>query len=165
MLALARHTVLQKLSLSAAPAGSIAVRSITARVPTHEDDTHDDFKPKFNTDAEPRSAPSVAEQIQNDVQQHPVFLYMKGVPEAPQCGFSNMACRILDAYGASYGTRNVLADVDIREGIKEFTKWPTIPQIFINGEFVGGSDILMGMHQSGELQPLLDEAVTTKSAQ
>ena len=109
------------------------MRSITARVPTHEDDTHDDFKPKFNTDAEPRSAPSVAEQIQNDVQQHPVFLYMKvswtqrkqilvsccswsrclpetyphcssalqGVPEAPQCGFSNMACRILDAYGKS----------------------------------------------------------------
>ena len=114
------------------------MRSITARVPTHEDDTHDDFKPKFNTDAEPRSAPSVAEQIQNDVQQHPVFLYMKvkyaheepnqspavpdsslcrlpyatplshsssalkGVPEAPQCGFSNMACRILDAYGKSF---------------------------------------------------------------
>lgn len=127
-------------------------------MPTHEDDTHEDFKPKFKPDAEPRSASSVTEQIEQDVKQNPVFLYMKGIPEAPQCGFSNMACRILDAYGAEYGTRNVLADADIREGVKAFTQWPTIPQIFINGEFVGGSDILMGMHQSGELQPLLDEA-------
>ena len=75
-----KHLVMDRACATGAPnpyAGSIAVRSITARVPTHEDDTHDDFKPKFNTDAEPRSAPSVAEQIQNDVQQHPVFLYMK----------------------------------------------------------------------------------------
>jgi monothiol glutaredoxin len=77
---------------------------------------------------------------------------MKGVPEAPMCGFSSMACRILDAYGVDYGSRNVLEDPELREGIKKFTHWPTIPQIFIKGEFVGGSDILMQMHQKGELE-------------
>ena len=77
---------------------------------------------------------------------------MKGIPEAPMCGFSNMACRILDAYGVDYGSRNVLEDPELREGIQKFTHWPTIPQIFIKGEFVGGSDILMQMHQKGELE-------------
>jgi monothiol glutaredoxin len=78
------------------------------------------------------------------------------------CGFSNMACRILDAYEVEYGSRDVLADPDVREGVKAFTHWPTIPQIFIGGEFVGGSDILMQMHQSGELQKQLEKLAANK---
>ena len=66
-----------------------------------------------------------------------------------------MACRILDAYGVPYGSRNVLADPEVREGVKKFTEWPTIPQVFVAGEFVGGADILMSMHQSGELEKAL----------
>ena len=80
----------------------------------------------------------------------------QGDPEAPQCGFSNMACRILDAYGVQYGSRNVLADPALRDGVKEFSDWPTIPQVFVKGEFVGGADILMSMHQSGELEKALE---------
>lgn len=81
----------------------------------------------------------------------------QGSPDAPQCGFSNMACRILDAYGVPYGSRNVLADPALREGVKAFSEWPTIPQVFVAGEFVGGADILMSMHQSGELEKALEK--------
>lgn len=115
---------------------------------TSDEGTHPDFKPQFKGDA----PPSIAQIIEQDVKSKDVFLYMKGVPEAPMCGFSSMACRILDAYGVDYGSRNVLEDPELREGIKKFTHWPTIPQIFIKGEFVGGSDILMQMHQKGELE-------------
>ena len=79
----------------------------------------------------------------------------QGEPEAPQCGFSNMVCRILDAYGVDYGSRNVLADPEIREGIKAFTGWPTIPQVFARAEFLGGADILMALHNAGELEAAL----------
>lgn len=83
---------------------------------------------------------------------------MKGDPAAPLCGFSNMACQILNAYGVAYATRNVLADPELREAIKKFSSWPTIPQLYINGEFVGGSDILMGLHKSGDLKALLADS-------
>ncbi|GAX75475.1 hypothetical protein CEUSTIGMA_g2918.t1 [Chlamydomonas eustigma] len=118
------------------------------------EDTHDDFKPKYNE--QPCKSDQAQDVIKADISTHPVFLYMKGVPDAPNCGFSNMACRVLDAYGVKYGSRNVLADANIREGIKKFTEWPTIPQIFVKGEFVGGADILMSMHENGELEKLLD---------
>lgn len=119
-----------------------------------DEDSHDDFKPQV------KSAPSssVNDQIEQDIKEHRVFLYMKGIPEAPMCGFSNMACRILDAYDVEYGSRNVLADPELREGIKQYTHWPTIPQIFIGGEFVGGSDILYDLHQKGELGKMLADA-------
>ena len=113
-------------------------------------DTHDDFKPKAK-----KASSSVEDVITADVKAHNVFLYMKGVPTQPMCGFSNMAARILDAYGVEYGSRDVLSDPELREGIKEYTMWPTIPQVFIEGEFVGGSDILMEMHKSGELEQKL----------
>lgn len=127
--------------------------------------------------------------------QHPVLVYMKGTPSRPQCGFSQMVCRVLDGYGESaalhaarsqrrdapadvpYASRNVLEDPDLREGIKAFTAWPTIPQVFISGEFVvrcarpvairvahlvslpqGGCDILMSMHKDGSLRKQLDTA-------
>ena len=80
---------------------------------------------------------------------------MKGTPDAPLCGFSNAACRVLDAYEVDYSSANVLADQELREGVKTYSKWPTIPQVYVDGEFVGGADILMSMHKSGELAKIL----------
>jgi len=94
--------------------------------------------------------------IKAQVTGHPVVLYMKGTPQFPQCGFSANAIQILKASGVQeLFTVNVLEDPDIRQGIKEYANWPTIPQLYIKGEFVGGSDILKEMYQSGELQKLL----------
>jgi monothiol glutaredoxin len=89
---------------------------------------------------------------------NPVVLYMKGTPKFPQCGFSNLATQILDACGAKYTTVDVLQDQEIREGIKQYANWPTIPQLYIKGEFVGGADIMRTMYESGELQAALTEA-------
>jgi len=86
-------------------------------------------------------------------------LYMKGTPQFPQCGFSSLAVQVLNACGVQdFYSVNVLADEEIRQGIKHFANWPTIPQLYVNGEFVGGSDIMREMYQSGELQKLLQEA-------
>ena len=98
----------------------------------------------------------VKERIRHQVTAHPVVLYMKGTPQAPQCGFSANAVQILRACGVTdLMTVNVLEDPDVRQGIKEYANWPTIPQLYVKGEFVGGSDILGEMYQSGELQKLL----------
>ena len=95
--------------------------------------------------------------IKQQVTGNPVVLYMKGTPQAPQCGFSAMAVQALNACGISqFYSVNVLADQAIRQGIKEYANWPTIPQLYVNGEFVGGSDIMREMYQSGELQKLLE---------
>lgn len=99
---------------------------------------------------------SAQDRIRETVTGNPVVLYMKGTPQFPQCGFSAKAVQILKACGASnLVTVDVLADPDIRQGIKEYANWPTIPQLYIGGEFVGGSDIMTEMYQSGELQELL----------
>ena len=96
------------------------------------------------------------DKIREQVTSHPVVLYMKGTPTFPQCGFSANAVQILKACGVDeVHTVNVLEDPEIRQGIKEFANWPTIPQLYIKGEFVGGSDIMKEMYQSGELQKLL----------
>jgi len=101
---------------------------------------------------------SVQERIKEQVTVHPVVLYMKGTPQFPQCGFSANAVEILKACGVTdLFTVNVLEDPDVRQGIKEYANWPTIPQLYVNGEFVGGSDIMREMYQSGELQKLLAE--------
>lgn len=98
----------------------------------------------------------VIDSIEQQIAAHPVVLYMKGTLEQPQCGFSANAVRILNACGVEdIFTVDVLADAEIRQGIKEFSNWPTIPQLYVKGEFVGGSDILTEMFQSGELQKLL----------
>ncbi|MDO9206496.1 MAG: Grx4 family monothiol glutaredoxin [Methylotenera sp.] len=94
-------------------------------------------------------------KIKETVTSNPVVLYMKGSPKFPQCGFSNLATQILDACHAKYVAVDVLADQDVREGIKVYANWPTIPQLYINGEFVGGSDIMRAMYESGELQTML----------
>ncbi len=95
-------------------------------------------------------------RIQETVSTNPVVLYMKGNPKFPQCGFSNLATQILDACQAKYISVDVLQDQEVREGIKQFANWPTIPQLYINGEFVGGSDIMRAMYESGELQTMLN---------
>ncbi|MDI1363019.1 MAG: Grx4 family monothiol glutaredoxin [Pseudomonadota bacterium] len=95
-------------------------------------------------------------RIKETVSTNPVVLYMKGNPKFPQCGFSNLATQILDACQAKYISVDVLQDQEVREGIKQFANWPTIPQLYINGEFVGGSDIMRAMYESGELQTMLD---------
>ena len=97
-------------------------------------------------------------KIKETVTSNPVVLYMKGNPKFPQCGFSNLATQILDACQAKYVAVDVLQDQAIREGIKQFANWPTIPQLYINGEFVGGSDIMRAMYESGELQTILNAA-------
>ena len=97
------------------------------------------------------------QRIKEQVASNPVVLYMKGTPQMPQCGFSALAVQALQACGvSSFASVDVLADPEIRQGIKEYANWPTIPQLYVNGEFVGGADILREMYQSGELQKLLE---------
>jgi monothiol glutaredoxin len=97
------------------------------------------------------------ETIRSTINAHDVVLFMKGTSEQPQCGFSQMVVRILDHVGVDYHDVNVLADDGIRQGIKDFSDWPTIPQLYVKGEFVGGCDIVREMFQTGELKTLLDE--------
>ncbi len=98
------------------------------------------------------------EFIAKTVAEHPVVLFMKGTAQFPQCGFSGRSIQILKACGVkNLVTINVLEDDDVRQGIKDFSNWPTIPQLYINGEFVGGSDIVYEMYQSGELQKLIPQ--------
>ena len=99
------------------------------------------------------------EFIQKTVTENPVVLFMKGTPQFPQCGFSGRAIQLLKQAGATgLVTVNVLEDEDVRQGVKEFANWPTIPQLYVNGQFVGGSDIMMEMFESGELQTLLKDS-------
>ena len=99
------------------------------------------------------------EFIHKTVTDHPVVLFMKGTAQFPQCGFSGRAIQVLKQAGApSLVTVNVLEDDDVRQGVKEYANWPTIPQLYVKGEFVGGSDIMMEMFESGELKEMLDKA-------
>lgn len=100
----------------------------------------------------------IQEQIKQTVTENPVVLYMKGSPKFPQCGFSSIATQILNACDAQYVAIDVLQDSAVREGIKQYANWPTIPQLYIKGEFIGGADIMREMYQSGELQALLKNA-------
>lgn len=100
----------------------------------------------------------IQEKIKETVTSNPIVLYMKGSPKFPQCGFSNLATQVLDACGAKYVAIDVLQDQDIREGIKQYANWPTIPQLYVKGEFIGGADIIRAMYESGELQTLLADA-------
>ena len=94
-------------------------------------------------------------RIDELVKKNDIVLFMKGTPLFPQCGFSSRAIAILDRLGAQYETVDVLQDPEIRQAIKEYSEWPTIPQLYVKGEFVGGSDIMMEMYENGELQELL----------
>jgi monothiol glutaredoxin len=99
----------------------------------------------------------VFQRIQSEIDSAPIVLFMKGVPNAPQCGFSAAVCQALMLAGVEFKGINVLADMEVREGIKHFSNWPTIPQLYVKGEFVGGCDIVREMFQSGELKGFLAE--------
>ena len=103
-------------------------------------------------------------QIKEMVESHDVVLFMKGTPLFPQCGFSSRAIAILDHCGVAYDSVDVLQDMEIRQGIKAFSDWPTIPQLYVKGEFVGGSDIMMEMFEAGELQQMMDEKQVAKAS-
>ena len=100
---------------------------------------------------------SVTERIKSDITENPVLLYMKGTPVFPQCGFSAAVVQILTTIGVKFKGVDVLSDPEIREGIKVFSNWPTIPQLYVKGEFVGGCDIVREMYENGELQDYLKE--------
>ena len=103
--------------------------------------------------------------IDNEVKGNDVVLFMKGTPQFPMCGFSGQVVQILDHLGVTYKALNVLDSDDLREGIKSYSNWPTIPQLYVKGEFVGGCDIIREMFQAGELQQLLaDKGVTVNAA-
>jgi monothiol glutaredoxin len=104
----------------------------------------------------------VFQRIQSEIDSSPIVLFMKGVPNAPQCGFSAAVCQALMLAGVEFKGVNVLADMEVREGIKHFSNWPTIPQLYVKGEFVGGCDIVREMYQTGELQQLFaDKGIKT----
>ncbi len=98
----------------------------------------------------------IQEKIWKVIEENSVMLFMKGSPDFPQCGFSGRVVQILDACGAEFGSADVLMDPELREGIKAYSNWPTIPQLYIQGELIGGSDIVMEMHENGELKKKID---------
>jgi monothiol glutaredoxin len=100
-------------------------------------------------------AGDVSERIRNDITSNKIMVYMKGTPQAPQCGFSAQTVQVLNELGVPYSSRNVLEDPELRQGIKEFSNWPTIPQVYVNGKFIGGCDIVTEMHERGELSELV----------
>lgn len=107
----------------------------------------------------------VFERIQSDVDADPVVLFMKGSPVFPQCGFSAQVVQVLSQLGVKFKAHDVLSDDDLRQGIKEFSNWPTIPQLYVKGELVGGCDIIREMYQSGELGQLLEQhGIETQAA-
>ena len=101
----------------------------------------------------------VLAKIEEKVKNNKVMLYMKGNPDFPQCGFSAHTVEILRSYGIPFETEDVLANPEIRDGVKRYSNWPTIPQVYINGKFVGGCDILHELHERGELAPMLKETL------
>lgn len=115
--------------------------------------------PKPEAPAQPVDVNAFIDDI---VKTNPVAVFMKGSPQMPQCGFSANAAAILGSYGVELRHVDVLSDPAVRQGIKEYSNWPTIPQIYVGGEFLGGSDILMQMHQAGELQEVIEAAVKAK---
>jgi len=108
---------------------------------------------------------TVFDRIQSEIDENEVFLYMKGTPMFPQCGFSARVVQILTHLGVPFRSANVLEEQELREGVKEFSQWPTIPQLYVKGEFVGGCDIVTEMFQSGELETLMEEKGVAHKAQ
>ena len=123
--------------------------------------------PIVGDESVPTDAPKTREEggdvmteIEREVTSNPIVIYMKGTPGQPMCGFSARAAQILDSYGVPFYAVNILADPEKRQAIKVFSDWPTIPQIYVGGEFLGGSDILMQMYESGQLDDVIDKVKT-----
>ena len=106
----------------------------------------------------------VMETIKQQIEQNPIILYMKGTPDFPQCGFSSRASQALQACGVEFAYINVLAEPEIRQNLPRYANWPTFPQLYINGELIGGSDIMLELYQKGELQKMAQEAVKQRAA-
>jgi monothiol glutaredoxin len=125
--------------------------------------SHDDFAPKKKASIE--NEDEAFNVIAQQVKDNPIMLYMKGNPSMPMCGFSSRVVNIMKAEGVDFSSVNVLEYDQIREGVKKYSAWPTIPQLYINGEFVGGCDIVTEMHENGELKELLVEVSGDKSSE
>lgn len=125
----------------------------------NDPDTHEDFRPTNKVEGGDISLKDVVEQ---DVKENPVMIYMKGVPEFPQCGFSSLAVRVLKQYDVPLSARNILEDAELKNAVKAFSHWPTFPQIFIKGEFIGGSDIILNLHQTGELKEKMKDIAASQ---
>eukprot|EP00164_Ancoracysta_twista_P000141 GFYU01000208.1.p1 GENE.GFYU01000208.1~~GFYU01000208.1.p1 ORF type:complete len:180 (-),score=39.66 GFYU01000208.1:86-625(-) len=141
------HTMAKAASATVARYPSMQMSSVRR----YSDDSH----PDFASQNKPLADVPVQERIQELVTKDKIVLFMKGVPQAPQCGFSNQVCAALNQVGAEFSAYNVLADEELRQGVKEFSDWPTIPQLYVNGEFIGGCDIVVGMYRDGELKEAL----------
>lgn len=100
----------------------------------------------------------IAKKIESQLSDNKIVLYMKGTKEMPQCGFSAKVVQILNSFGVDYETVDVLVDPEIRQGIKDYSNWPTLPQLYVDGKFIGGCDICVEMFQSGELEPIVKNA-------
>jgi monothiol glutaredoxin len=124
--------------------------------------SHDDFAPqrKVSIDTEDEALKLIGQHVKDN----PIMLYMKGNPSMPMCGFSARVVQTLQQEGVDFASVNVLDYPEIREGVKKFSDWPTIPQLYVNGEFVGGCDIVTSMYESGELKELLKEATGEKKS-
>ncbi len=101
---------------------------------------------------------SIRKQIENQIKNNKIFLYMKGTPEAPMCGFSAKAVEILKTRNVSFQSFNIFDNENIRQGVKEYSDWPTFPQLYVNGELIGGCDIMTELHENGELENILEKA-------
>ncbi|HWP93546.1 MAG TPA: Grx4 family monothiol glutaredoxin [Thermodesulfobacteriota bacterium] len=104
-------------------------------------------------------AEDIMKKIKSQIDEHKILLYMKGTKEMPQCGFSARVVQILNSYGVPYESVDVLADPELRQALKEFSNWPTFPQLYVNGQLIGGCDICVEMDRSGELEPIVKSAV------
>mmetsp|Transcript_11478 Transcript_11478/g.20631 ORF Transcript_11478/g.20631 Transcript_11478/m.20631 type:complete len:195 (-) Transcript_11478:234-818(-) len=120
--------------------------------------SHDDFSPQKKKDLTSSPESTILDLIESHVKSNRVMLYMKGSPSQPQCGFSATVVQILKSTGADFSSVNVLDYPELREGVKKYAQWPTIPQLYVDGEFVGGCDIIQSMDTSGELKELLTDA-------
>ena len=105
---------------------------------------------------------SILEKIDSEVKNNKIIVYMKGTKDAPQCGFSSAVVDVFNAIGVPFETRDILQDMELRESIKKYSNWPTIPQVFINGKFIGGCDITRELYKTGELQKIVSEALGKK---
>lgn len=141
-----------------APSTRVSRNFMCTKTPESEEmsEMHADFKAKYKP---PTSTGSVVDLIEKDITENQVFLYMKGYPNSPMCGFSAQVVGILKKLEIPFASRNVLDNLEVREGIKKFSDWPTVPQLYVRGEFVGGCDIVTQMYQSNELEKLLSPIV------
>lgn len=142
----------QRANVPAPPSAAPPARPQARPAPTPN------FASAWEEPKSPRGERPVQEYLGEVVQEHKIVIFMKGSPQSPKCGFSANASGILAGYGKPFQHVDVFLDPEVRQGVKTFSDWPTLPQIYINGEFIGGSDILMQMHQSGELREEIEKA-------